>query len=364
VKIVVFGLSISSSWGNGHATLWRGLVEALHRRNCHMTFFERDTPYYAGARDMSEMHSADLVIYPDWDAVLSRSKREVADADAVIITSFCPDALAAKRLIEGQRCIKVFYDLDTPVTLDAVARGQHVPYIPPDGLASFDLVLSYTGGAALGALQAQLGARHVAPLYGHVDPQQYRPVAPARRYVSGLSYLGTYAADRQEALDRLFLEPARARPELRFTIAGAQYPPGFPWLPNLFFVRHLPPDEHPAFYASSRLTLNVTRRAMARSGWCPSGRLFEAASCGGAIMSDVWEGIETFYEPGSEILLVRDKADVLGALELTDQEIGRIGDAARARTLTSHTSDHRAEELLRLLSSAPTRSQAAAMETT
>jgi spore maturation protein CgeB len=203
----------------------------------------------------------------------------------------------------------------------------------------------------------------VAPLYGHVDPKQHRPVAAVNRYMSHLSYLGTYAPDRQAALERLFLQPASDRPELRFLIGGAQYPEEFPWLPNLYFVRHLPPDEHPAFYASSRLTLNVTRETMRRSGWCPSGRLFEAASCGAAIISDVWEGIEAFYEPGREVLLVRSKEDVRDALDATDQEIAAIGYAARERTLAAHTSDHRAEELLRTLWDTPVEHHAA-MEVT
>jgi spore maturation protein CgeB len=353
VKIVIFGLSVSSSWGNGHATLWRGLIQALNRRHCRVTFFEKDVPYYASSRDLSALDYGNLVIYSDWEAILGRAKREVAEADAVIITSYCPDALAAARLAENARGLMTFYDLDTPVTLEAIGSGREVSYIGADGLARFDLVLSYTGGATLDALRTELGARRVAPLYGHVDPKQHRPVPSVTRYRSDLAYLGTYASDRQAALEMLFLNPASVRPDLRFLIGGAQYPENFPWLPNLYFVRHLPPTEHPAFFASSRLTLNVTRTAMVRSGWCPSGRLFEAAACGTAILSDPWEGIETFYEPGREILLVRNEQDVLNALDAADHEIALIGEAARERTLSAHTSDHRADELLRTLWDTP-----------
>lgn len=360
MKIVIFGLSISSSWGNGHATLWRGLIEALNRRHCSVTFFERNVPYYSNSRDLSEIDCGDLIIYGDWDSGFVKAKWEIAEADAVIVTSYCPDALAATRLAETGRGLLVFYDLDTPVTLEAVTNGRKVDYIGPNGLAQFDLVLSYTGGRTLDALRKELGARRVAPLYGHVNSEKYRPVPAMHHYRSHLSYLGTYASDRQAALADLFLKPASVRSDLRFLIGGAKYPENFPWLPNLYFVRHLPPNEHPGFYASSRLTLNVTRMAMARSGWCPSGRLFEAAACGTPIVSDAWEGIDTFYEPGREILLVRNSQDILHALDATDQELARIGEAARERTLATHTSDHRADELLRTLWDAPVERQVTA----
>jgi spore maturation protein CgeB len=210
-------------------------------------------------------------------------------------------------------------------------------------------VLSYTGGEALARLKAELGARRVAPLYGSVDPDAHHPVPPVAGYRADLSYLGTYAVDRQPALERLFIEPARRRPGQRFLIGGAQYPADFPWTENIHFVRHMPPPEHPAFFSSSRLTLNVTRRAMAALGWCPSGRLFEAAACGTPVLSDVWEGLEAFYAPGEEILLARDTAEALAALDLGDAEMRRIALRARERTLGEHTGDRRAAELVAAL---------------
>ena len=349
MKLVVFGLSISSSWGNGHATLWRGLLEALSRKGCRVTFFERDVPYYAESRDLTALGYAELVLYSDWSSIATRASSEVREADAIIVTSFCPDGIAATRLASDARGVKIFYDLDTPVTLAALTEGREPFYIGDDGLRPFDMVLSYTGGAALEELKVQLGARRVAPLYGHVNPEQHRPAAPVGRYACDLSYLGTYASDRQAALEKLFLEPASRQPEQRFLIGGAQYPQTFPWLRNVFFVRHLPPDEHAAFYASSKLTLNVTRGAMMRMGWCPSGRLFEAASCGAAIISDEFDGIDAFYEPGTEVLIAHSADDVLAALDLSDLELTSIARAARERTLAAHTSDHRAEEFLSAL---------------
>jgi spore maturation protein CgeB len=349
VKLVVFGLSISSSWGNGHATLWRALCRALARRGHHTVFFERDVPYYAAHRDALAVEGVELVLYDDLAQIAKRAEEELRAADVGMVTSYCPDAIPATALVAGNARTSVFYDLDTPVTLDGLRRGDAVSYIGPRGLGDFDLVLSFTGGEALTALQSTLGARRVAPLYGSVDPAVHHPVPPVDRYRSALSYLGTYAEDRQRMLEALLLGPARLRPEMRFIIGGAAYPHDFPWLANLFFVRHLPPAEHPAFFSSSPITLNVTRRAMAEMGYCPSGRLFEAAACGTAILSDRWEGIERFFTPGEELLVARTTEEALGALDRSDEELSRIGRAARERALGEHTADHRAIDLERAL---------------
>lgn len=345
MKLVIFGLSISSSWGNGHATLWRGLCRALIARGHHVTFFERDVPYYAAHRDLHDLPGGRLVLYREWEEVLSTAQAEVSDADVAMTTSYCPDAIPAGRLICDSRALRVFYDLDTPVTFARLDAGEPVEYISQEGLGAYDLVLSYTGGTALETLKSRLGARRTASLYGSVDPGEHHPVPPAESYRADLSYLGTYAADRQAALERLFIQAARQRPERKFLIGGAQYPESFPWTSNIHFVQHLPPAEHPAFFSSSRMTLNVTRRAMADMGYCPSGRLFEAAACGVPILSDWWVGLDQFFEPGREILIAHDTADTLYALDLSDGELRRIAEAARERALAEHTAAHRAREL-------------------
>lgn len=351
MKMTIFGLTVSSSWGNGHATLWRGLIRALARRGWEVVFFERDVPYYAMNRDAYSIDGGRLILYADWDEIRKAAEREVGDADVAVVTSYCPDAIAATALVlNAPSALRVFYDLDTPVTLSHLRQGGATDYIGPDGLSGFDFVLSYTGGAALDELRTVLGARRTGALYGHVDPDQHRPGAPNPCFAADLSYLGTYAADRQPGVDRFLVQPAIRRPDQRFVIGGAQYPEDFPWTPNIHFVRHLPPGDHPAFYASSRITLNVTRRAMAEMGWCPSGRLFEAAACGAAIASDVWPGLEDFFEPGSEIITVRTTEDVIGALDLSEAELQRIGRNARERVLSDHTSARRAEELEAMLS--------------
>jgi spore maturation protein CgeB len=353
VRLAIFGLSVSSSWGNGHATLWRGLCAALAAVGHRVTFFERDVPWYAENRDLAELPGGRLVLYPDWPSVLPTARRELAVADAAIVTSYCPDGIAAADLVlDSPVPVRAFYDLDTPVTLARLTAGEPLAYLGPRGLRDFDLALSYTGGAALDALRDRLGARRVAPLYGSVDPAVHQPVPPSEAYRADLSYLGTFAADRQAALERLFVEPARRHPERRFLLGGASYPQDFPWTANIYFVRHLPPAEHPAFFVSCRLTLNVTRAAMAAMGWCPSGRLFEAAACGAPIVSDAWEGLDAFLEPGREILIADDAAAVGELLRWPDAELRRIARAARERVLAEHTAERRAAELVALLDGA------------
>ena len=353
MKLVIFGLSVSSSWGNGHATLWRGLIGALARLGHRVVFYERDVPYYAEHRDLLELSDGELRLYASWDEVRASARDDLESADVGMVTSYCPDALAATDLVLSSPSeLRVFYDLDTPVTLLRLRHGEAVPYIGEGGLAEFDLVLSYTGGTALTELKQRLGARRVLPLYGSVDPAVHFPVPAADRYRADLSYLGTYAEDRQAALVRLFIEPARHLPARRFLIGGAQYPAGFPWSDNIYFVRHLPPSEHSAFYCSSRLTLNVTRAPMAEMGYCPSGRLFEAAACGAPLLTDRWDGLTDFFEPGSEILVAEKGADVAAALEWSDQNLTRLGQAARDRVLSQHTAGHRAVQLVASLESA------------
>ena len=347
MKIVIFGLAVSSSWGNGHAALWRGLIGGLLADGHRVAFFERDQSFYAQNRDLTELpRGGELVLYPDWPSVLPLARRTLAGADVAVVTSYCPDALDAAALVENAgAALSCFYDLDTPVTLARHAAGESIPYIGPAGLAGYDLVLSYTGGAALDTLRRIFGARRVAPLYGSVDPAMHRPVGSEGPRAL-LSYLGTYAEDRQAALEALFVEPARRRPADRFVIGGAQYPAHFPWTANTWFVQHLPPARHPAFYCSSRMTLNVTRAAMAQMGHCPSGRLFEAASCATPILTDRWDGLEQFFTPGKEILVATSTAEAMAALDTSDAELDAIARRARERTLAEHTAQRRAREMV------------------
>jgi spore maturation protein CgeB len=349
MRLAIFGLTVSSSWGNGHATLWRGLINALAAQGHAIEFFERDVPYYASHRDLNSGHNFTLKLYADWSTIAREAHLSVEECDAAIVTSYCPDGRAASDLVLQSQAIKVFYDLDAAVTLEQLNKGVRASYIPDYGLSGFDLVLSYVGGRALDDLQRLLGARRVAPLYGSVDPDLHRPVPRSKHYDSDLSYLGTYASDRQRALEKLFLEPAQRLPKKKFLLGGAQYPEDFPWTENIWFVRHVPPAEHPAFYSSSRATLNVTRAAMASYGYCPSGRLFEAAACETPVVSDSWDGLDEFFELGRELLVTDSSADVVDALSRSAEDLQQVGRAARQRVLGEHTAWHRSRELLQHL---------------
>lgn len=345
MNIVIFGLTISSAWGNGHATLWRGLTKALVQKACRITFFERDTPYYAAHRDFIGAKDVGVVLYSDWDEIESRAQEKLRDADVVMVSSYCPDGAVAAELAGPAYQVRILYDLDTPVTLRSLREGEALSWLGATGFAPYDLVLSFTGGRAVEMLRAH-GARRVDTLYGFVDPEVHRPVQRLDRFTCDLSFLGTHAADRQAALHELLIAPSSRLTDRKFLIGGAQYPHDFAWRPNIYFVHHLPPDDHPAFYCSSRLTLNITRGVMRELGWCPSGRLFEAAACGTPIVSDCFDGIDAFYEPGKEILLAESCADVAAAIALSDAELREIALAARARALAEHTAADRADQLL------------------
>jgi spore maturation protein CgeB len=347
MKFAVFGLSISSAWGNGHATLLRGLFRALHARGHEVQFFERDVPYYAANRDATSFPFVHLNLYSDWKDILPAAQRQVADADVCIVTSYCADGEAACDLVLNANVQRtVFYDMDTPVTLSRLERGERVSYLPEGGLGGFDLVLSYTGGRALEDLRNKLFARSVSALYGWVDPDEYYRVAAVPQFASDLSYLGTYSQDRQQAFEQLFLRAAARLPDSRFVVGGAMYQNVGYWPPNVRYFEHVAPPEHRAFYSSSPVTLNVTRASMAAMGYCPSGRLFEAAACGTVVLSDWWEGLDTFFTPGEEILIASSAEETVGAMRL---DLSAIAQRARERTLDCHTSGARAETLLQLV---------------
>ncbi|HQT76472.1 MAG: glycosyltransferase [Rhodospirillales bacterium 20-64-7] len=342
MRLVFIGLSLSSSWGNGHATTYRALLKGLALRGHDVLFLERDQPWYANNRDMPDPKFCRLRIY-DSLADLWSFAPDVAAADAVIIGSYVPEAADviawASSARRGALC---FYDIDTPVTLRQLASGE-AEYLLPSLIPLFDFYFSFTGGPTLQLLERRYGARRAVPLYCSVDSRSYRPMRVPRRW--DLGYLGTYSPDRQPALERLLLEPARRAPDRRFIVAGPQYPADIDWPANVERIEHLPPAEHPAFYAACAWTLNITRRDMVAAGHSPSVRLFEATACGTPVLSDAWTGIEDVLEPGREILIVRDSDDVLAALAMDEAARAAIGSAGRRRTLRQHTGLQRAAEL-------------------
>jgi len=345
LKITIFGLTLSSSWGNGHATPYRAILRALHRRGARLIFYERDVPYYARHRDFTSCDYCDLCLYSDWNAVRRDAIREAADSDIILTASYTPEGARINDDLLGLNGpLRVFYDLDTPITLNGLRTGP-LEYLRRDQIPEFDLYLSFTGGATLRQLEGRYGARLARPLYGCVDPDNYHRVERHDAFTCTLSYLGTYAADRQPKLDELFVEPARRRRDLQFLLAGSMYPFGWTWPDNVRRFEHVAPSEHPSLYSSSGATLNITREAMAASGYCPSGRFFEAAACGTPILTDWWPGLDSFFDLDQELAVVRTADDVLTRLAAPDH-LGAAADRARCRTLAEHTGDHRASELL------------------
>jgi len=339
MRLVVLGLSLSSSWGNGHATTFRALLKAFAARGHEVLFLERDVPWYASQRDCTDPDYCRLCFYADIDD-LARFTPEIAEADVVIVGSYVPDGVAVGRFVqEVAGGTTAFHDIDTPVTLAKLGRGDH-EYLSPELIPGYDRYLSFTGGPTLGVLEGRYGSPGARALYCSVDAEAYRRVDVPVRW--DLSYLGTYSPDRQPTLERLLIEPARAAPHRRFAVAGPQYPDDIDWPANVERIDHLPPADHAAFYSASRFTLNVTRADMIAAGWSPSVRLFEAAACATPIISDRWDGLDRLFVPGEEIILADSAADVLAAL---DADAGAIGRAAQARVLGEHSAAIRAGEL-------------------
>ncbi len=352
MNITLLGLSITSSWGNGHATIFRGLVQALVRRGHRVTFLERDQPWYAQHRDLPDPPRnlyGDVYLYDSPADLKHRFTPAVRDADLVVVGSYVPDGVTVGRWVcDTTHGLPAFYDIDTPVTLAKLARGDY-PYIDPELIRRYRLYLSFTGGPTLAKLERDLGSPAARPLYCCVDPSRYHPLDTAKHTdddMLDLGYLGTYSDDRQPPLDRLLLEPARRWGEGRFAVAGPQYPPSIEWPANVERLDHLPPPEHAAFYGRQRFTLNITRADMVAAGYAPSVRLFEAAACGTPIISDPWPGLDTFFPIGEAILIARDADDTLHHLrDLTDADRLRIAHAARKIVLSQHTADHRVTQL-------------------
>jgi spore maturation protein CgeB len=351
LSIVVLGLSITSTWGNGHATTYRALLRALARRGHEVLFLERNQPWYAANRDLPRPPFCRTLLYDGLGQLATRFERPIRDADLVIVGSYVPEGVAVGRFVVATaRGTTAFYDIDTPVTLAKLARGDD-EYISADLIPRYDLYLSFTGGPTLAAIERLYGARSARPLYCAVDPELYFP-EPGAASVD-LGYLGTYSADRQPKLERFLLEPARRWPKGRFAVAGPQYPDTTVWPANVARIDYLPARRHRAFYGSQRFTLNLTRADMVAAGFSPSVRLFEAAACGTPILSDAWSGLETLFEPGREILLAISPDEVLRQLrELPEARRRAIGAAGRARVLRAHTAAHRALELEALVAEA------------
>jgi spore maturation protein CgeB len=348
LRIIILGLSITSSWGNGHATTYRGLVRELVAQGHDVLFLERDVPWYASQRDLANPPYGRTELYQSLEDLRERFTREVREADAVIVGSYVPQGVeVGEWVVQTARGTTAFYDIDTPVTLAKLERGDE-EYLSPALIAKYDRYLSFSGGPTLDRLMREYGSPRALPLYCSFDPELYYPDPTELRWNMG--YMGTYSDDRQPTLDALLVQSAQLLPERQFCIAGPMYPSHLAWPSNVERIEHLPPAEHRRWYNAQRFTLNVTRQDMIRAGYSPSVRLFEAAACETPIISDYWDGLDTIFKIGEEILVARSTVEAVCLLEETPEEERReIGERARMRVLSEHTAAHRAAELAEYL---------------
>ena len=348
MNLVIIGLSITSSWGNGHATTYRALVRELDRAGHDVLFLEHDKPWYAGNRDLPEPPFGRTCLYDSIETLKRDHKADIADADAVIVGSYVPQGVEVGEWALATAGGRVaFYDIDTPVTLAKLRRGDF-EYLTPDLIRRYPLYLSFSGGGVLDVIEREFGSPRARALHCSVDPELYGPdESPDAELRYDLTYLGTYSDDRQPTLDKLLVEPARRWDAGRFSVAGPMYPESIKWPANVERIEHLPPAQHRAFYNQSRWTLNVTRADMIAAGWSPSVRLFEAAACGTPIVSDAWTGLGDYFKIGTEIVTAASPQEALAIVrDMPESDRKQIADAARQTVLTHHTSAKRAAELV------------------
>ncbi|WP_265499756.1 CgeB family protein [Paracoccus beibuensis] len=345
-EIIIFGLSLSSSWGNGHATTFRALLRGLKAQGRRVLFLERRQPWYLENQDLPDPDFCELEFYDDIGAVLDRHRGRLEKAGAVIVGSYVPDG---RQLIDALHSLPLqqlcFYDIDTPVTMGMLERGEE-QHLARRQVPWFDCYLSFSGGRVLDRLHDQFGARNPVALYCSVDEAAYQPMDVSKRW--DLGYLGTYSPDRQPGLEALLIEPARRLPQMRFVVAGSMFPPDIDWPANVERIDHLPPARHAEFYNAQRFTLNITRDAMRRLGWSPSVRLFEAAACGTPIISDRWPGLTDLLPDGRAVVLADTADDVVAALTGA-ADPGAMARTARDIILTDHTGRARARDLIAAL---------------
>jgi len=352
MRIAFFGSSLVSAYWNGAATYYRGIIRALHERGHRVTFYEPDAYDRQKHRDLPDPDWAEVVVYPGKgeDGVLRMLER-ARGADLVVKASGVGvfDELLERSVLElkGPGTRVAFWDVDAPATLDRVQGNPDDPFhalIP-----RYDLVLTYGGGEPVVRAYQALGARLCVPIYNALDPSTHHPVAPDARFDADLSFLGNRLPDREKRVEEFFLEAAKALPDKRFLLGGSGW--GDKGLPgNVRYLGHVYTRDHNAFNCTPRAVLNISRESMARYGFSPATRVFEAAGAASCLITDAWEGLEEFLEPGEEVLVARSGAEVAEILKrLTPEEARRIGQAAYERVLAGHTYAHRAAQLDALL---------------
>jgi spore maturation protein CgeB len=352
IDIAFFGSSLVSAYWNGAATYYRGIIRALHRRGHRITFYEPDAYGRQEHRDIPDPPWARVVVYEgEGTAGVERAIDSARHADLLVKASGIGvfDELLERAVLDVRRpdALVAFWDVDAPATLDRVEQDPADPFralVP-----RYDLVLTYGGGDPVMQAYRRLGARHCEPVYNALDPDTHHPVPPDVRFAGDLGFLGNRLPDREERVARFFLDAARSRPGCQFVLGGSGW--GDKPVPdNVRYVGHVYTRDHNAFNCTPRAVLNINRESMARYGFSPPTRVFEAAGAGGCLLTDAWEGIELFLEPGEEVLVARDGDEVAGHLDgLTLERARALGARARRRVLAEHTYDHRAAQVAAVL---------------
>ncbi|HEV7249869.1 MAG TPA: glycosyltransferase [Shinella sp.] len=351
MKIAFYGSSLLSAYWNGAATYYRGLLRALAKRGYDITFYEPDVFGRQENRDIDPPDWCRVAVYPGTLEGLKSASAHAAAADVVVKASgvgFEDDLLLAQVMQHARpTALKIFWDVDAPATLAELAAVPDHPL--RKALPDLHLVLTYGGGDPVARAYRALGARACIPVYNALDPQTHHPVAKIGRFAVDLAFLGNRLPDREARVEEFFFGPALACPDQRFLIGGSGWDDK-PMPSNISLVGHVSTRDHNAFNVSPKIVLNVSRDSMARNGFSPATRVFEAAGAGACLLTDAWEGIEQFLKPGEEVLVARDGKDVAAILRsVTPEKAQAMGKRAMVRVLAEHTYERRAQLVDRLL---------------
>ena len=345
MKIAFYGSSLLSAYWNGAATYYRGIIRELARHGHRVTFYEPDAYGRQQHRDIEPPDWADVCVWTADEGGMRRVVAEAVHADIVVKASgvgvFDDELLAGVMREARPNAIRIFWDVDAPATL---AELQGAPDHPMHkALQDIDLVLTYGGGDPVVNAYRALGARECIPIYNALDPSTHHPAPPQERFAGDLGFLGNRLPDRERRVEEFFLAPAAKLPEQRFVLGGSGWGDK-PMSPNVNYIGHVGTADHNSFNVTPKAVLNISRESMARTGFSPATRVFEAAGAGACLITDYWEGIELFLQPDREVLVARDGNDVAEILaDLTPNKADAIGEAALRRVLAEHTYDDRAE---------------------
>lgn len=353
LKIAFFGSSIVSAYWNGAATYYRGIVKALNKMGHEVTFYEPDIYERQKHRDIEDPDWCKVVVYEKDQEVLENHLDEASKADVIIKASgvgafdeFLEEEIAD---MKTEQNIVVFWDVDAPATLDRIENDVNDPFNKQ--IPKYDFILTYGGGQPVIDAYERNGAKKCVPIYNALDTETHFPVEADTKFFGTLAFLGNRLPDREKRVEEFFIKPAQNLPKQKFLIGGSGW--GDKEMPeNIEYLGHVYTKDHNAFNCTPMAVLNISRDSMAKYGFSPATRVFEAAGAGACIITDYWEGIDTFFEPGKEILVAKSGEEVEKILaELTPEMAKEIGDAAYKKVLDAHTYEHRAELLEEVITS-------------